>query len=102
MAGNLFYDPEMTVNKAMIAISSLLRTVRNWNGVGAIDWQVRAAYPGTNHYKVWGTCYVELLKLLSSNDDIWVATGEEILTWFRKRELLVEQRQEKSQLESQL
>ena len=81
MDGALFYQEGMDVDRAIAIISSAIDSLKIHEGVMAIDWHNYTSYPGNKQYRMWGDTYLELLKLLRSNRDVWVGSFQEFLTF---------------------
>ena len=81
MDGALFYQEGMNVDRAMAIISSAIDSLKNHKGVMAIDWHNYTSYPGNRQYRMWGDTYLELLKLLRSDRDLWVGSFQEFLAF---------------------
>ncbi|TNE54027.1 MAG: hypothetical protein EP338_09045 [Bacteroidetes bacterium] len=82
MDGNMFYDEQMTVEKALQMLDEGLDVLRENQGVGSIDWHIRTSFPKGNTYRKWGECYQQLLQLIADKEDIWVATAQEVHDWW--------------------
>jgi hypothetical protein len=85
MDGNLFYDPSMTVDKAVAEMSKYLDILVDHQGVGAIDWHIRTSYPNGDTFKLWGQAYLEILDALAKRDDLWVTSATDFYSWWIER-----------------
>jgi peptidoglycan/xylan/chitin deacetylase (PgdA/CDA1 family) len=81
MDGALFYQEGMNVDRAIAIISSAIDSLKIHEGVMAIDWHNYTSYPGNKQYRMWGDTYLELLKLLRSDRDLWVGSFQEFLAF---------------------
>jgi hypothetical protein len=81
MDGALFYQEGMNVDRAIAIISSAIDSLKIHKGVMAIDWHNYTSYPGNRQYRMWGDTYLELLKLLRSDLDLWVGSFQEFLSF---------------------
>jgi len=85
MDGNLFYHP-IKVKIAVNKIIKMIKIIKKYNGLGAIDWHVRTSVACNIEYINWGRAYSKIIKYISSDSEIWVTNLIEINDWIRKRE----------------
>ncbi|NQY68447.1 MAG: hypothetical protein HRT72_12110 [Flavobacteriales bacterium] len=84
MDGNIFYK-NLDVESGFKDIMKAISTIKNCEGVGAIDWHVRTAIPKNKAFNNWGKLYIKILEELSKDNEIWVTSGEEIYSWMKSR-----------------
>lgn len=82
MDGSLFYHG-MSVDEAVEKVISYVSTIKKYRGVGAIDWHVRASYPGNKEYENWGKAYLRILDWLSTDKEIWTTNAGTVEEWIR-------------------
>ena len=63
-----------------------IEELRNNQGVAAINWHSRMAYPNDKKLAIYGEVYIELLDYLAQQEDIWVTNFENYYNWHKKRE----------------
>ncbi|MCX9076231.1 MAG: hypothetical protein OIN88_16545 [Candidatus Methanoperedens sp.] len=85
MDGNLFYR-EIEVQDAVNKVADMIQVIKNYNGLGVIDWHVRTSYPSNKEYYKWGQAYLKIIEYLSSCKEIWVTSPGEIYNWLKDRE----------------
>ena len=85
MDSNLFPHP-VEANDAVEKVKIYIETIKQFGGLGVIDWHVRTSYPKNNEYLNWGGAYVKIIKYLSTDSEIWTTNLGEITSWMRKRE----------------
>ena len=84
MDGNLFYR-DVSVESALEEIMGMIANLKEWGGVGVIDWHSDTAHPGTRGYERWGEAYCQLLEALAEDSSLWVANLSELDSWFTGR-----------------
>jgi hypothetical protein len=62
-----------------------IQQIKQHQGLGVLNWHVRTSYPGSNKFHKWGKSYIELLKYLANDSEIWITSLSEINDWVRKR-----------------
>jgi hypothetical protein len=85
MDGNCFYK-SVGVEEAASKVKSYIDIIKQYSGLGLIDWHDRTSYPKNSEFMNWGKCYLKILEYLSSEKDIWVTSPVEIYTWLKNRE----------------
>jgi peptidoglycan/xylan/chitin deacetylase (PgdA/CDA1 family) len=92
MDGHLFYRP-MEIDDAVDRVLKYVETIKHYNGLGIIDWHVRTSYPKNKEFRKWGEAYINIIKKLSKEKDIWVTNLGEIISWWKQREDRISQYQ---------
>lgn len=85
MDASLFHQP-VKVDEAVKKFLATINILKEYCGLGIINWHVRASYPQNKRYGSWGEAYMKILECLSSDSSIWVASLGEINSWLKKRE----------------
>jgi len=88
MDGGLFYPP-IEVNDAAKKIKTYIRTIKQYGGIGIIDWHVKTSYPKNTEYWNRGKTYIKILEYLSTDSEIWVTNLSDITSWLKKREQIL-------------
>jgi peptidoglycan/xylan/chitin deacetylase (PgdA/CDA1 family) len=88
MDGNLFYH-NTTVERAVEEICRFIGNIKKCGGMGVIDWHERTSYPKNSEFFDWGRAYVEVIKYLASDREIWVTSLGEIASWIKEREVKI-------------
>jgi len=84
MDGAWFYDEKCTVDRALTEFSALLDQLKAAEGVGAIDWHVRASAPGNARHARWAVAYGEILALLAADREVLTLPARDALAlWAR-------------------
>ena len=83
MDGAWFYDEKCTVDQALADSAALLDQLKAAEGLGAIDWHVRASAPGNRRHARWAEAYGEILALLASDREVAVLPAAEALAVWR-------------------
>jgi len=84
MDGHIFYN-NISKEKGFHEIISMIQSIKNNQGIGAFDWHVRTSYPGNKEYKDQGELYLEILKWLSNDNEIWVTNYLDVINWLKTR-----------------
>jgi hypothetical protein len=84
MDGAYFYREGQTVKDTLERFSSLLSTLKQYDGIASMDWHVRTSYPGSAQYKEWGNAYLAILDLLSADSEVCVQNCQEVMTGYSK------------------
>ena len=84
MDGNLFYQP-IEVDIAFEKLKQFVHIIKQFGGIGVIDWHVRTSLPVNSEFMKWGDCYVRLIEYLSNDSEIWVNSLGNISDWLRNR-----------------
>jgi hypothetical protein len=84
MDGNLFYRGS-TPEEAVERVAAYLRRIKEYGGLGVIDWHVRTSLPANREFRDWGTAYLAILDLLAADRELWVADLGEIGRWVEAR-----------------
>jgi hypothetical protein len=84
MDGNLFYRGS-TPKAAVERVATYLRRIKEYGGLGVIDWHVRTSVPANREFRDWGAAYLGILDLLAADPDLWVAGLGEIDRWLETR-----------------
>ena len=84
MDGNLFYSP-LPVDVAVETIMTQVKVIKQFGGVGIIDWHVRTSVPLNKEYENWGKAYVATLESLAQDSEIWVTSVKDIADWIKVR-----------------
>lgn len=85
MDGNLFYH-SIDANEAVQRVTDFIKIIKQYRGIGIMDWHVRTSFPMHNEYHDWGTAYIKIIEYLSAHSEIWVTRLDEIISWLKKRE----------------
>ena len=72
MDGAYFYHAEPGVDEVVRNFRKLLEQLKHHGGVGAIDWHVTTAFPGSQRYRKWGEAYLAILEALASDPEVAV------------------------------
>jgi hypothetical protein len=84
MDGNLSYQP-LEVDLVIGKLKEFVLLIKQFGGIGIIDWHVNTSYPLNSEFMNWGKCYVRFIEYLSSNNTIWVNSLGNINDWLRAR-----------------
>jgi hypothetical protein len=84
MDGNLFYR-DSSVKEALEQIGGMVATIKQWGGIGVIDWHSDTSHPKTRGFERWGQAYFRLLKRLADESTLWVTNLGELASWFARR-----------------
>jgi hypothetical protein len=77
MDSMLFSPASPGLDAVLERVSGLLTTLKQFEGVAAIDWHEYTSYPGSRRYGPWGEGYLAILDLLAADPEIAVLTYEE-------------------------
>lgn len=88
MDGNLFCRP-IEINQAVEKVKSYIKIIKQYGGIGVIDWHVRTSYPKNTEYLNWGRAYLAILQYLSTDSEVWVTNLGEISSWLKGREKIL-------------
>ncbi|MEE9116583.1 MAG: polysaccharide deacetylase family protein [Thermoplasmata archaeon] len=84
--GQLFWHEKKSTKGAIEEVERFLNTAKNYNGILTMDWHQRTVdgytFPG------WAEAYAGSLERIKSMN-VFVATGEELLDWWKRRESVV-------------
>lgn len=72
MDGAYFYRPHQTVEATLDHFDGLVQGLKRWFGSAAICWHVRTSYPASQRFEVWGRAYLEILRVLASDQEVLV------------------------------
>jgi peptidoglycan/xylan/chitin deacetylase (PgdA/CDA1 family) len=84
MDGNLFYQP-IEVDTAIEKLRKIVSIIKQFGGIGVIDWHVRTSYPVNSEFINWGKCYVRFIEYLSNDSEVWVNSLGNINDWLRNQ-----------------
>lgn len=84
MDGNLFYR-DVSAARALEEITGMIATLKEWGGVGVIDWHSDTSHPQARGFERWGEAYYQLLDTLAEDSSLWIANLGELESWFTKR-----------------
>jgi hypothetical protein len=85
MDGNLFYR-RTDVESAAHQVQQYVEAIKRLGGVGVIDWHVRTSYPGNVAFRDWSLAYLEIIRSLAADHELWVTNLGEIADWVSLRE----------------
>jgi hypothetical protein len=85
MDGAFFYREGQTVEQTIDHVRRLLATLKQYEGVGSIDWHVRTSFPGSDQYRDWGNAYLALLDLLASDPEIAVMNCADVAQYYHEQ-----------------
>jgi len=85
MDGCLFEHP-IEVQEVVEKVKSYLEIIKQYGGIGVIDWHVRTSYPKNTEYQDWGKAYLNIIEHLAADKEIWATNLVEISSWLKERE----------------
>jgi colanic acid/amylovoran biosynthesis glycosyltransferase len=84
MDGAYFYKEQPAAEEVVRRFSGLLDQLKRCQGVGAVNWHVSTAFPGSRHYRKWGEAYLAILEALASDPEVAVMNCAEVYEYYRK------------------
>jgi hypothetical protein len=86
MDGNVFYRPGQRGDGQADQIRALVATLKEYGGVGVLDWHSDTSHPKTPGYQTWGACYLSLLRTFTEDSTLWVTSLGQLSRWIEQRQ----------------
>jgi len=79
MDGSFFYDSSLTIDGFIDRFTTVLESLKRFNGIACIDWHEYTSVRRGSTFKKWGEAYLELLRILAADNSVAVCSCAELL-----------------------